>query len=1116
MSYKYKKTRQLIEQYLLAIKELSIKLPEYLLKIFKDSKVLPIELVGSNWVERNDLPIALCFGFNPWKRQVVSTYLNEYRTAFVLGNASFIRVQREFLSTLSQDMKVNFVFWGAFQSTQFKLYLWLYPSKIGKILRVEDGFIRSIGTGLTHTRPYSLCVDDVGIYFDATRPSRLEIILSTFDFDAEEVLLQRAKSCLALMQDARLTKYYDFNAYAQTNLINKGRKYTVLVIGQVENDASILNGHARITKNIKLVLQAKKDFPEAEIIYRPHPDYWHKTRNSHSSNERISQLCTLIPPEVSLYSLFAVVDHVYTITSLSGFEALLHGLKVTCFGVPFYAGWGLTEDRSPIKRRGRNLSREALFAAAYLLYPRYLHPQSDESSTFEEVATYMICESLKFENIFDPGVNWALFEKTIRHLPILTQPFRVLVDLEQTRNFSAASQNMLAGLTQKESLLADYPIISHYLIRTSNFDALVQYSNYAVEIFRLSTDVVRKNTTLTEAFLYALTVAQQNTNGRVIDSLPDITHEIIRIPIGDRNFQNIIKNYVRCLSSGLQYQLIERLLETCASLSAKEDSVMRIGRTTFDQCVEEFSTFRLSISNYRILVQTLKIKPARSERDSAFRHRLIKHLANLYKRSLDSEHDTPLDKSMNNLLVAVYTNQYSLASKIWKEVHASIVVNEESRNLKKWIQYRIKDFSLIADYFIKINNINFVEQIIKLLEHRDVERTRLLKLKVSRKLRKDTDFLTLLGPFESFEGKTEQELSVFARFQRERGFFDEAISINLELKRRARTVTLKAALIDEIQKLKFILASSVILNSHPQPQLPKGVVFVASQTCFNTMAMIVPALAELKRLGYAVVNLCGGMSAEQQTGLEYIDKFHGAIPLDLVPATGSFSNEWLIDWKNRKLMVDGINVYQGFYERLSTYSRRFHVEINQPQISDQFLIQLQRSDLCLSICKGIFKEVVGRGIPATFVTGNSHVTPFSIFRDFARAKDHPLLGFVNCNVAYESYFSNLGSKFANTMCVTDMTLHPNIRAPFLARRDQFERWYHANKNKSEFQQRAEDLINVNRVGSSSDTKEEQLIGLINRMKRQGKKIVCAFGKVPVDLCVPYDGGPAHTGIPPNQ
>ena len=81
---------------------------------------------------------------------------------------------------------------------------------------------------------------------------------------------------------------------------------------------------------------------------------------------------------------FETIDHVYTITSLAGFEALLRGLKVTTYGCPFYAGWGLTDDRQPNERRGRHLSIEALFAGAYLLYPRYFDPQSGKSLSFEE------------------------------------------------------------------------------------------------------------------------------------------------------------------------------------------------------------------------------------------------------------------------------------------------------------------------------------------------------------------------------------------------------------------------------------------------------------------------------------------------------------------------------------------------------------------------------------------------------------------------------------------------------------------------------------------------------------------------------------------------------------
>ena len=39
---------------------------------------------------------------------------------------------------------------------------------------------------------------------------------------------------------------------------------------------------------------------------------------------------------------------VYTVSSQLGFEAILAGHRPQVFGQPFYAGWGLSEDRNPV------------------------------------------------------------------------------------------------------------------------------------------------------------------------------------------------------------------------------------------------------------------------------------------------------------------------------------------------------------------------------------------------------------------------------------------------------------------------------------------------------------------------------------------------------------------------------------------------------------------------------------------------------------------------------------------------------------------------------------------------------------------------------------------------
>jgi capsular polysaccharide export protein len=62
-------------------------------------------------------------------------------------------------------------------------------------------------------------------------------------------------------------------------------------------------------------------------------------------------------------------------TSLTGFDALLRGKHVVTYGQPFYAGWGLTEDRclngNAFSRRHRVLTLDQLLAGVLLRYPIY-------------------------------------------------------------------------------------------------------------------------------------------------------------------------------------------------------------------------------------------------------------------------------------------------------------------------------------------------------------------------------------------------------------------------------------------------------------------------------------------------------------------------------------------------------------------------------------------------------------------------------------------------------------------------------------------------------------------------------------------------------------------------
>lgn len=239
------------------------------------------------------------------------------------------------------------------------------------MLRVEDGFLRSRGLGADLVPPLSLVADDLGIYYDPNRESRLErLILSPCPAGGHA----RAEKLLDKLLAARLSKY---NLSATTPHLPEGFK--VLVPGQVEDDASIRLGTGEVKTNLALLQAARAAFPKAQIIYKPHPDVEAGLRKGAIAPETLQGLADHIATRADPIALIDACDAVVTMTSLLGFEALLRGKPVTCLGAPFYAGWGLTQDLCATPER-RNIHPRPtlldLIHATLIAYPRYYDPVS--------------------------------------------------------------------------------------------------------------------------------------------------------------------------------------------------------------------------------------------------------------------------------------------------------------------------------------------------------------------------------------------------------------------------------------------------------------------------------------------------------------------------------------------------------------------------------------------------------------------------------------------------------------------------------------------------------------------------------------------------------------------
>jgi capsular polysaccharide export protein len=250
------------------------------------------------------------------------------------------------------------------------------------IARVEDGFIRSVGLGADLVRPLSWVFDTRGIYFDATQPSDLEWLLQNKQHTSME--LERATALRTKVVGAGLSKYNTGSGAWRRPDTNKR---VVLVAGQVETDASIRLGSHHIRTNAHLLQAARQQCPQDYLIYKPHPDVQAGLRAGSLQAKLALQWCDEVVVDANIADLLGQVDAVHVMTSLTGFEALLRGVEVTCYGTPFYAGWGLCNAphvlTSAQARRTRRLSLDQLVAVALIDYPSYLHPQKDELMTAE-------------------------------------------------------------------------------------------------------------------------------------------------------------------------------------------------------------------------------------------------------------------------------------------------------------------------------------------------------------------------------------------------------------------------------------------------------------------------------------------------------------------------------------------------------------------------------------------------------------------------------------------------------------------------------------------------------------------------------------------------------------
>lgn len=276
----------------------------------------------------------------------------------------------------------------------------------------EDGFLRSIHPGNAEL-PMSVVVDRSGIYYNSTQPSDLESLIRKRASMPDDRIF--AKIALCYLRDKKLSKYNDFSPN-EGKLLDRFESYgsdNVMVVDQTRSDASISLGCANAGTFEKMIEAAVTDNPGRNVIVKTHPETTLGRKAGHFNAAALKELAArsrairstlsdnrlqLLGERVNPWSLLERCSKVYCVSSQLGFEALLAGCEVHCFGVPFYAGWGLTQDRYTVRTDRGEASLNNLINATYQDYSRYFDHSVSRFISFQKAAETLLAQRERMQD----------------------------------------------------------------------------------------------------------------------------------------------------------------------------------------------------------------------------------------------------------------------------------------------------------------------------------------------------------------------------------------------------------------------------------------------------------------------------------------------------------------------------------------------------------------------------------------------------------------------------------------------------------------------------------------------------------------------------------------------
>jgi capsular polysaccharide export protein len=300
------------------------------------------------------------------------------------------------------------------------------------LLKIEYGFISSFDIALKGSPQHSIivCPNNV-MYYDAFNESSMERDLNDLFFRLDKSQFKRARKCIEEIVKRKVTKYNHASTCIK-NIVPKNGRKKILLIDQRYGDASIRMGLAD-ESDFERMWNKAVSLKDHDIIVKIHPDAISGGKESCLSRlipKKLPSNVYLIDEDINPYVIIAQVDKVFTCVSQMGFEALMAGKDVHCFGVAFYAGWGLTTDYKQPMRERRKRTIYEIFYIYYIEYSRYYIPEIGSCELEDIIEYFGDGEKILFE---ERNLDLIELKKNEAAPSTKSRPFNIILVIPSAR-----------------------------------------------------------------------------------------------------------------------------------------------------------------------------------------------------------------------------------------------------------------------------------------------------------------------------------------------------------------------------------------------------------------------------------------------------------------------------------------------------------------------------------------------------------------------------------------------------------------------------------------------------------------------------------------------------------